>query len=77
MKYKGRTIKKIYLVGSDLRELKDGRLVSKKQTNKDIDYYEIYDPNYKDGSERWMACSSLQECKDEIKEIEELIDLIK
>jgi len=72
MKYRGRIIEKVYFVGSDLKELKDGRLIPKKQTNKDIDYYEIYDPIYQDGG-LWMTCDSIQECKDEIKAMDKLL----
>lgn len=43
MRYKKYTIEPVYAVGSDFRVLKDGSLVDRKPTNKDIEYYLVLD----------------------------------
>ena len=72
MQYKGYTISPVYFVGSDLRELKDGSLVPKKRTSKDIEYYEIYDPKFKDGA-IWGSGLSVKECKEDILEMIQIL----
>ena len=44
MIYKKHTVEKVYFTGSDTKELKDGRLVDRKPTNRDIEYYALSDP---------------------------------
>lgn len=61
MKYRGFVIQAVYLCGSDFTVKDDGRVVNRKPTSKDVDYYEILDPdNYVD---RWIAEDTIAECK--------------
>jgi len=70
MKYKGYLITPVYFNGSDFRLLKDGTVIRRNNTEKDIEYYEIIE----------QATGNLQgveftvpECKARILEINELV----
>lgn len=64
MKYKGFIISPVYAIGSDMRELACGRIVGRKPTSKDIEYYEILDPM--EDMSRWIAEKTIPECKETI-----------
>ncbi len=61
MKYKGFVISPVYVAGSDFRMMKDGTVLHRKQTSRDIDYYEILDPM--EDMERWIAEDTIEDCK--------------
>lgn len=63
MKYKGFVIEPSYFVGSDFT-IKHGKVISRKQTAKDIEYYNILDPM--EDMKRYCAENTIQECKAEI-----------
>lgn len=57
--YKGFIIQPVYFCGSDFRVLSDGTVKERKQTSRDIEYYEIID----DDGDRWIAEYTLKECR--------------
>ena len=61
MKYKGFEIVPVYSICSDWRITEDGKITPRKVTPKDIEYYEILDPL--EGGKRWIAESTIKECK--------------
>ena len=61
MKYKGYTIEPVYFVGSTFKVLSDGRVVSRKPTKVDIEYYDIYEPD--NDSQRIGVGLTVEECK--------------
>lgn len=63
MKYKGFIIEPSYYVGSDFT-IKNGKVIPRKPTKKDIEYYNILDPM--EGMKKYCAENTIQECKDEI-----------
>jgi len=67
MKYKGFLIKPSYTPGSHYRMPNDGSIIDRKPTSKDVEYYEIFDPMENDN--RFMACDSIAECKQEIDSV--------
>jgi hypothetical protein len=64
MKYKGFEILPVYGLCADWKLDKNGNVVSKKPTAKDIDYYEILD-----NGERWITGYSILECKNDINRL--------
>lgn len=63
MKYKGFIIEPSYYVGSDFT-IKNGKIISRKPTKKDIAYYNILDPM--EDMKKYCAENTIQECKAEI-----------
>lgn len=64
MKYRGFVLQPEYFIGSDYRVLADGRVVDRKPTRKDIEYYEILDPM--ENMDRHGAENTIAECKSRI-----------
>lgn len=64
MKYKGFVIQPVYYCGSDFVVKEDGTIVDRTPTRKDIQFWEILDPD--DNCHRWIAEDTVQECKDTI-----------
>ena len=62
MQYKTFTIEPVYYVGSDFRLDSNGTVHDRKQTSKDVEYYQIYD---EDG-ERWIVEFTVADCKNTI-----------
>lgn len=63
MKYKGFIIEPSYYVGSDFT-IKNGKILPRKPTKKDIEYYNVLDPM--EDMKKYCAENTIQECKDEI-----------
>ena len=66
MKYKGFLIEPVYFVGSDFT-VKNGIVKPRKQTKKDVEYYNIIDPiadEFRHGAEFTIA-----ECKQRIDDL--------
>jgi len=62
MKFKGFVILPEYYVGSTFTVNENtGAVKNRKPTNKDIEYYVIYDPM--EGMKRWIAEFTVQQCK--------------
>ena len=70
MKYKGYLITPVYLTGSDFRVLKNGVVIDRNHTAKDIEYYEIIEK----GTGNLQGVEfTVPECKARILEINELV----
>ena len=67
MEYKGFTITPSYVTGSDYRINKHGQTVDRNPTNKDIEYYELFDPM--DNDSRFGAEYTIKECKQRIDDL--------
>jgi len=64
MKYKGFVIKPSYFCGSDFTITKLNTVRNRKPTTKDIEYYEVFDPN--ENMDRWVFGDSIKDCKEQI-----------
>jgi hypothetical protein len=64
MKYKGFCILPVYSLCADWTLDQHNRVVSKKPTSSDIEYYEILDPMEND--KRWIAEDTVRQCKETI-----------
>ena len=64
MKYKGFIIEPVYFAGSDFT-IKNGIVKPRKQTKKDVEYYNIIDP-FRGESYRHGAEFTIAECKQRI-----------
>ncbi len=73
MKYKGFVISPSYFIGGTFRITKDGRVINRKPTNKDIEYYEIFDPM--ENMNRWGAEFTISDCKTAINEVLSLMNM--
>ena len=66
MKYKGFVIEPSYYVGSDFT-IKNGEVIPRKPTKKDIEYYNILDPM--ENMRKYCAENTIQDCKAEIDQL--------
>jgi hypothetical protein len=76
MKYKGFNILPSYTVGSTFTIRKNGRVVDRKPTKADIEYYEIYDPMVTQGDGKWVAETTIAECKESIDDLLKLCGIL-
>lgn len=72
MKYKGFIIEPSYYVGSDFT-IKNGKVISRKPTKKDIEYYNILDPM--EGMKKYCAENTVTECKAEIDRLLQVLSM--
>ena len=72
MKYKGFVIEPCYAVGSDFT-IKNGAVIPRKPTSKDIEYYNILDPM--ENMSKYCAENSIAECKAEIDRLLQALNM--
>lgn len=72
MKYKGFVIEPSYYVGSDFT-IKNGKVIPRKQTVKDIEYYNILDPM--ENMRKYCAENTIAECKSEIDRLLQVLNM--
>lgn len=72
MNYRGFIIQPHYSVGSDFT-VKNGQVIDRKPTKKDIEYYDILDPM--EDMRKHCAESTLEECKETIDKLLKLLNM--
>ena len=72
MKYRGFIIEPSYYVCSDFT-IENGKIVPRKPTKKDIEYYNILDPM--EDMKKYCAENTVKECKAEIDRLLQVLDM--